>query len=114
MSKEKIIALAKQAGFVSFRKVKDLEHTFECCESELEAFANAAIADFLKSSGQYLTNDASRESCIKQAKSEAFEAAAKLCEKESVDPHNVPAAIVARRCADAIREMAKEKQNATD
>mgnify|MGYP000297079693 CR=1 FL=1 len=39
--------------------------------------------------------------CIKQAKAEAFEAAAKECEHER-----------ALRLAEKIREMAKEKQNA--
>jgi hypothetical protein len=31
------------------------------------------------------------------------EECAKVCDKEHVDPHNLPAAIVAGRCADAIR-----------
>ena len=39
------------------------------------------------------------------AQRQAYERAAKVCEKEAVDPHNVPAAIVARRCSAAIRAL---------
>ena len=39
------------------------------------------------------------------AQRQAYERAASVCEKEAVDPHNVPAAIVARRCSDAIRAL---------
>lgn len=35
----------------------------------------------------------------------AYEDAAMKCEEEAKDPHNVPAAIVARRCAAAIRAL---------
>jgi hypothetical protein len=34
--------------------------------------------------------------------------AAEKCESEAKDPHNAPACIVARRCSEAIRQMAEE------
>lgn len=45
------------------------------------------------------------ESFFQAAQRQAYERAASVCEKEAVDPHNVPAAIVARRCSDAIRAL---------
>ena len=103
--REKIISLAEACGGYVY---KDGDAVFDSTE-DLISFYHASIADFLKSSGQYLTNDASREACIKQAKSEAFEAAAKLCDTEwNGDADTYLFADACNECAAAIREMAKE------
>lgn len=103
---KKIISLAKRCGAYVY---KDGDAVFDSTE-DIEIFYHAAIATFLKESGQYVTNDASREACIKQAKAEAFEAAAVMLdtmESEWYDGDqfrpNLPG-----DCAAAIREMAKE------
>jgi len=46
----------------------------------IERFAHLVIADFLQRTGQYVTNDASREAALEQAKAEEREACAKVCE----------------------------------
>lgn len=71
MNREKIVNLAKRCGAYVY---KDGDAVFDSTE-DIEIFYHAAIADFLQTSGQYVTNDASREACIKQAKAEAFELA---------------------------------------
>ena len=105
MNREKIISLARQCNQDSIRATKNRPYgIYELTEDAIVAFYHAAIADFLKSSGQYVTNDATREACIKQAKFEAFEAAIDfILHKHYDDPYCLAA---------AIREMAKEKQNA--
>lgn len=107
MNQEKIIQLAKESGcHLTLRTgVGNYEIPQYYNMSNLISFYHAAIADFLKESGQYITNDASREACIKQAKAEAFEAAAKLCDEQQLEPECPERASY---CAAAIREMAKE------
>ena len=105
--REKIISLAREC---SKPDMVDCYHNgyFTIDAEELETFYHAAITNFLKSSGQYLTNDASREACIKQAKSEAFEAAAKLCDEQYPYSVHHTDQLAAKNCAAAIREMARE------
>ena len=99
-STEKIISLAKRCGAYVY---KDGDAVFDSTE-DIEIFYHAAIAEFLKESGQYVTNDASREAVIKQAKAEAFEAAAKSFE----DSTQSNVLFTVYQVAAAIREMAKE------
>lgn len=77
MTQDEIIALAKECG-IKNRCFPQSE--IWGYEHNLEAFFHAAQL-------------------------QAYERAASVCEKEAVDPHNVPAAIVARRCSDAIRAL---------
>lgn len=109
MNSEKIIQLAKESGcHLTLRTgVGNYKIPQYYNMSNLISFYHAAIADFLKESGQYIANDASREYCIKQAKAEAFEAAAVKCEYLPVG-----CGLEGRTFADAIREMAKENWNA--
>ena len=97
MNREKIISLAKRCGAYVY---KDGDAVFDSTE-DIEIFYHAAIAEFLKESGQYVTNDASREAVIKQAKAEAFEAAidSVLYKNYDNDPYIL---------AEKIQEMAKE------
>lgn len=77
----------------------------------LSHFAECVKADFLKSSGQYLTNDASREGCIKQAMSEAYEKAAAVCDnlaENGICHTNYPEEAFAGDCAEAIRQLKEQ------
>jgi len=47
----------------------------------LEKFAGLIRAEFLEKSGQYVTNDASREAVINEAVAAEREACAKVCEQ---------------------------------
>lgn len=60
--------------------------------------AEAIKAEFLERTGQYLTNDASREACIAEAVTAEREACAKLCEgmHEEDRPHHYADAIRGR------------------
>ena len=73
--REKIINLAKKC---TKPDTVDCYHNghFTLDAEELETFYHAAIADFINSSG---LTDTTREACIKQARDEALEEAAKLC-----------------------------------
>ncbi len=75
-TREELIALAEHNG-IYYRATPLGTSEMFCYDSSLEAFYHAA-------------------------QRQAYERAASVCEKEAVDPHNVPAAIVARRCSDAI------------
>lgn len=46
-----------------------------------ERFAALVVENFLQQSGEYLTNDASREAAIKEAVEAEREGCAKVCEK---------------------------------
>lgn len=46
---------------------------------------------------------------MRDAWNAAIEKSAKACLKEADDPHNLPAKIVARRCADTISDMKEPK-----
>lgn len=114
MTRENIISLAKSCDCGYTADENDVLGSSLVGLAAITAFYHAAIADFLKSSGQYLTNDASREACIKQAKLEAFERAAVACDCMADgwenNPGNNPMAgyVASSNCAAAIREMAKE------
>ena len=64
-------------------------------DEKILRFAHLVIADFLQRTGQYVTNDASREAALEQAKAEEREACAKVCDDNHWEDH--------RLFADAIR-----------
>lgn len=66
MSKEKVLALARKCDIIPY-----LVGESGVYFNMIEKFYHAAIEDFLKESGQCLTNDITSEACIKQAKDEA-------------------------------------------
>ena len=72
MTRDEIIKLASQA-IDDTRSEVDLPVPF------VLRFANLVIADFLAQTGQYVTNDASREAAIKKAVNAEREACAKVC-----------------------------------
>ena len=76
MTRDEIIKLASQA-IDDTRSEVDLPVPF------VLRFANLVIADFLAQTGQYVTNDASREAAIKKAVDAEREACAKVCEERA-------------------------------
>ena len=97
MTDNEILDLAASAGI-----------TAVCCNhggayrdgvDTLKLFAEKAIEKFLEQSGQYVTNDASREAAIAQARAAEREACAQVCDEKSAkvlsmqmgnDPHDLP------------------------
>lgn len=67
MTRDDIIRLAREAGFLVNQPSPEL---VEC----MEHFANLVVADFLERTGQYVTNDASREAAIAEAVAKEREA----------------------------------------
>lgn len=76
MNRDEIIKLASQA-IDDTRSEVDLPVPF------VLRFANLVIADFLAQTGQYVTNDASREAAIKKAVDAEREACAKACDERA-------------------------------
>ena len=60
MTREDIIRMAREAG-------DDVDHTLPSDLDFLERFAHKVIEHFLDTTGQYVTNDASREAAIRAA-----------------------------------------------
>lgn len=81
MTRDDIIRIAKQAGMAG------MATTVVCEIAELERFAELVKADFLEKSGQYITNDASREASIKEAVEAEREACAMTSESLRKEPH---------------------------
>lgn len=83
LSREDVIRMAREAGFYvgkdSYGPYADLPGEGKSLKA-LENFASLAIADFLERTGQYVTNDASREAVIAEAVAAEREACAKVAE----------------------------------
>lgn len=74
----------------------------------LKRFADRVIADFLQRTGQYLTNDASRDAVIADAVAEEREACAQACSSQAerwgtAAPSDSVRPFVATECEKAIR-----------
>lgn len=73
---DELVCLAKEAGaglaitMSSNPRIADAMFS----GASLERFADLVIADFLQRTGQYVTNDASREAALEQARAEEREA----------------------------------------
>ena len=85
----------------------------DCYISVLYRFANKVIEHFLATTGQYVTNDASREAAIQAAVEAEREACAKVCEgriggatKEDTWWSGFRSAM--SQCADVIRARGKK------
>ena len=77
MTRDEIIKLASQA-IDDTRSEVDLPVPF------VLRFANLVIADFLAQTGQYVTNDASREAAIKKAVDAERDACAQIVQSECI------------------------------
>lgn len=85
--RDKIIRMAREAGFEVHDRKQQARVGMDALlgidsTEKLERFAESVIANFLQRSGQYLTNDASREAVIADAVAEEREECAKLCDQE--------------------------------
>ncbi len=70
MTRDAIICMLRKAELAG----QVLEPEMLALLPAFERFANLAIADFLERTGQYVTNDASREAALAQARAEEREA----------------------------------------
>lgn len=83
--RDNIIRMAREVGVnTSMRSIwpPTFKNSISFTPEELERLADLVIADFLQRTGQYLTNEASREAAIADAVAEEREACAKLCDRE--------------------------------
>ena len=78
MTREDVVRMARECGI----SVSE-GNTFadDCYISVLYRFAHKVIEHFLTTTGQYVTNDASREAAIQAAVAVEREECAKVCEK---------------------------------
>ena len=97
MTREDIIRMAREAG-------DDVDHTLPSDLDFLERFAHKVIEHFLATTGQYITNDASREAAIQAAVEAEREACAEIAASTVCDEH-LPTGIkiYGTRAAKAIR-----------
>lgn len=108
--RDNIIRMAREAGFAFHDNalicINDglPDREIRC----LERIAGKVIADFLQRTGQYLTNDASREAVISAAVAEEREACAQACSAQAerwraAAPSDSIWPFVATECEKAIR-----------
>mgnify|MGYP007111425543 CR=1 FL=1 len=105
MTREDIVRMARAA------RLAEPSHPFNPVSASDEAlarFAHKVVEHFLATTGQYVTNDASREAAIRAAVGAEREACAKVCEgrigwatKEDTRWSGFRSAM--RQCADVIR-----------
>lgn len=86
--RDNIIRMAREAGFEVHDRKQQARVGMDALlgidsTEKLERFAESVIADFLERTGQYLTNDASREAVIADAVAEEREAC-RLAAKNAV------------------------------
>lgn len=82
MTREDVVRMARAA------RPAEPSHPFNpwCASDEaLALFANKVIEHFLATTGQYVTNDASREAAIQAAVEAEREACAQVCENFNAD-----------------------------
>ena len=98
-----IVRMMKEAGII------DPSPYVGAWENQLlaqERFAHLVIADFLVRTGQYITNDASREAALNQARTDEREACAKAClEEAKAWPYPSHANAAATMCSMRIRAL---------
>ena len=97
MTRDDVVRMAREAG-------DDVEHTLPSDLDFLERFAHKVIEHFLDTTGQYVTNDASREAVIHAAVEAEREACAEIAASTVCDEH-LPTGIkiYGTRAAKAIR-----------
>lgn len=108
MTHEHLIRMAKEAGGGLALTMSSNPRISNAMFSgaSLERFADLVIADFLQRNGQYVTNDASREAALNQARTDEREACAKACLEEAKDwPYPSHANAAATMCSMRIRAM---------
>ena len=71
----------KSFGYLQFAQTIE-----EIIRDKNHANEQRVIAAFLERTGQYVTNDTSREAVLKEARNESYEAAARICDQVSLQP----------------------------
>lgn len=101
MTREDVVRMARECGI---RIPKKTTFADDCYISVLYRFAHKAIEHFLATTGQYVTNGASREAAIRAAVEAEREACAEIAASTVCDEH-LPTGIkiYGTRAAKAIR-----------
>ena len=111
MTRDDIIRMARESGFAKGTEphsvvVRHSNGSWVGVYAELNVFAYKAIEHFLTTTGQYVTNDASREAAIqaaveaeREACAKKMDAIAQTCREENSDyaPFEYAAAIIRAR-----------------
>lgn len=104
--REKVSELIKvapsSAGQCSGLKCRE-PYCYSCNDEDSTNAYLQSVWDLCHSARELLKQ--TDDSALQAALAEERERCAKVCEKESTDIHNLPGAIVAGRCVDAIRNM---------
>ena len=109
MTREDVVRMAHESGFAKGTEphsvvVQHSNGSWVGVYAELNVFAHKVIEHFLATTGQYVTNDASREAAIKEAVEAEREACAEIAANTVCDEH-IPTGIkiYGTRAAKAIR-----------
>lgn len=109
MTREDIVRMARESGFAKGTEphsvvVRHSNGSWVGVYAELNVFAHKVIEHFLATTGQYVTNDASREAAIQAAVEAEREACAEIAASTVCDEH-LPTGIkiYGTRAAKAIR-----------
>ena len=109
MTRDDIIRMARESGFAKGTEphsvvVRHSNGSWVGVYAELNVFAYKVIEHFLDTTGQYVTNDASREAAIQAAVEAEREACAEIAASTVCDEH-IPTGIkiYGTRAAKAIR-----------
>ena len=109
MTRDDIIRMARESGFAKGTEphsvvVRHSNGSWVGVYAELNVFAHKVIEHFLDTTGQYVTNDASREAAIQAAVEAEREACAEIAASTVCDEH-LPTGIkiYGTRAARAIR-----------
>ena len=109
MTREDVVRMAHESGFAKGTEphsvvVRHSNGSWVGVYAELNVFAHKVIEHFLATTGQYVTNDASREAAIRAAVEAEREACAEIAASTVCDEH-LPTGIkiYGTRAAKAIR-----------
>ena len=109
MTREDVVRMAHESGFAKGTEphsvvVRHSNGSWVGVYAELNVFAHKVIEHFLATTGQYVTNDASREAAIQAAVESEREACAEIAASTVCDEH-LPTGIkiYGTRAAKAIR-----------
>ena len=109
MTREDVVRMARESGFAKGTEphsvvVRHSNGSWVGVYAELNVFAHKVIEHFLATTGQYVTNDASREAAIQGAVEAEREACAEIAASTVCDEH-LPTGIkiYGTRAARAIR-----------
>ena len=104
MTREDVVRMARAARLAEPPRPFNPFNPWGASDEALALFANKVIEHFLTTTGQYVTNDASREAAIQAAVEAEREACAKACEEQERGAGDAMTFYTATgQCAAAIR-----------